>query len=881
MNRRFFLYRSALCCAIAIVAGSAFAESGLNLALVAKSSTSYVSGHETITALNDGFDPENSNDKSHGAYGNWPQSGVQWVQYEWSQPVSVNRMEVYWFDDHNGVRLPTSCRLSYWDGAAFKPVGNVSGLGLAENVYNATKFDETTTTKLRLEFDSNGKSSTGLLEWKVYDSGKSPNFAPVVDAGMERVVVLPGSTVLRGVVKDDGKPNKAPAVTWSKESGPGDVRFENAAALATKASFTKAGTYVVRLTADDGELKTTSTVQVMVEAAGPAAYLEPVVTRGYTVNSPFWNNRIKKLIVNWIPHCYNTMSKTNLAEGGIQNFIEAGKKLRGEPHQGHAGPVFANGWVYNTLESMCLALVVDARGDQEILAAQAAIRAKLEEWIPAILSAQEPDGYLHTSYTLNGYPRWSNRADHEGYQAGYFIDAAITHYTISGKKDARLYQAARKLADCWVNNIGPAPKKRWSDGHQALEMSLVRLGRLVDEEEGAGKGCNYVELAKFLLDSRGGGDEYDQTHVPVTQQYEAVGHAVRAVYMYCGMADIAATGDVEYQGAVKSIWNNLINKKYYLTGGVGSGETSEGFGGNYSLPNHAYCESCSGCGELFFQHKLNLASQDSRYVDLYEETLYNAILGDVDLEAQNFTYTNPLDSSEARYKWHGCPCCVGNIPRTLLMLPTWMYARGDKSLSVNLFVGSTVKVPNIAGTDVEVTQKTDYPWNGKVSIGVNPGKSKQFAMRIRIPRHDVSALYTGTPALSGIENLQVNGKRVKFAVDNGYAVIKRTWKSGDTVDFSIPMAVQRVHADSHIAADVGRVALRYGPVVYNIESVDQDVGLALGANSPLTTEWNAGLLDGVMTIKGSFANGAPLLAIPNYARLNRGGRSVVWIKEQK
>ncbi|MCX6902701.1 MAG: glycoside hydrolase family 127 protein, partial [Verrucomicrobia bacterium] len=495
-------------------------------------------------------------------------------------------------------------------------------------------------------------------------------------------------------------------------------------------------------------------------------------------------------------------------------------------------------------------------------------------------SAQEPEGYLHTCYTLENRRRWSNRADHEGYLAGYFIEAGIAHFLMTDRKDSRMYDAAKKLADCWCNNIGPAPKKSWYEGHQELEQALVRLARFVEEVEGAGKGRQYVELAKFLLDSRKNGAEYDQSHVPVVQQYEAVGHAVRAVYSYSGMTDVAMeTGDIDYHSAVKSLWNNIVNKKYYVTGGLGSGETSEGFGKDYSLPNHAYCESCANCGELFFQYKMNLAYDEARYADLYEETIYNAILGDVDLEAKNFTYTNPLDSGGARYPWHGCPCCVGNIPRTLLRLPTWMYVKGADGIYVNLFLGSTVTVENVAGTDVQMVQTTDYPWSDRVSIGVQPTQPKRFTVRIRVPQRNTSSLYTGTPAAGGMTGLSVNGSPLKPTMDNGYAVITRTWKAGDKIDLVVPMKVQRVKADSHIAADAGRVALRYGPLVYNIESADQNLEQVLGPNSPLSTEWNPNLLGGVMVIKGTFTNGAPMMAIPNYARNNRGGRSVVWIKE--
>ena len=856
--------------------------SAANVALVAKPSTSYVSGHETISGLNSGHNPENSNDKSHGAYGNWPRNGTQWVQYEWSQPISTRQIQVYWFDDHGGVRLPKECRFKYWDGSAFADVKDFSGVGLLENKYNNATFAEITTSKLCLEFDSDGSSSTGILQWRVLDSGKSPNFPPSVTAGEDRVAVGTSKTHLLGTVKDDGKITSTPLVAWTKVSGPGTVTFENPNQLETAASFSALGEYVLSLKADDGQLTASDTLKVKVEAPFATTHLDPVITKTYKINSPLWNSRIKNLIVHWIPHCYNKMSDPTVAEGGIENFTEAGKKLAGKEHKSQQGAVFANAWVHNTVEAMCVALMVDPQNDSEIVEAQKAIREKLEDWIPKILSAQEPDGYLHTSYTLEGHPRWTNKDDHEGYQAGYFIESAIAHYVMTGKKDSRMVDAARKLADCWYNNIGPAPKKTWYDGHQELEQALVRFARFIDENEGAGKGGKYVELARFLFDSRKNGSEYDQSHLPVTRQYEAVGHAVRAVYSYSGMTDIAIeTGDLNYQSAVKSIWNNLINKKYYVTGGVGSGETSEGFGKNYSLPNHAYCESCSSCGELFFQYKMNLGTHESKYADLYEETLYNAILSDIDFEGNNFTYTNPLDASEERYGWHGCPCCVGNIPRTLLMLPTWTYAKSSDGLYVNLFIGSTMTVENVAGTDVELVQKTDYPWKGTVSITVNPSASKSFSIRIRVPNRQTSPLYTGTPACNGLVSLGVNGTAISPVIENGYAVITREWKKGDTLSFELPMVIQRVTADPNIKADLGRVAMRYGPLIYNIESVDQDLEQTLNSDSTLSTEWNGDLLGGILQIKGTFANGARLTAIPNYVRNNRGGRSLVWIKSDQ
>jgi DUF1680 family protein len=394
--------------------------------------------------------------------------------------------------------------------------------------------------------------------------------------------------------------------------------------------------------------------------------------------------------------------------------------------------------------------------------------------------------------------------------------------------------------------------------------------------------------------------------VPVQQQYEAVGHAVRASYSYAGMADIAVeTEDLDYLSATMSLWDNIVNKKYYITGGIGSGETSEGFGPNYSLRNNAYCESCSSCGEIFFQHKLGRLYHDAKYADLYEDTLYNALLGSVDLEGKNFYYQNPLSENRFRSEWHGCPCCVGNIPRTLLSLPSWMYLKDSDGIYVNLFIGSTVTIENVAGTDVEMVQETDYPWGGKVAITVNPASKKKFSVGIRMPDRDVSELYTCKPDSDGISSISVNGSTVDAKIENGYAVITRDWKAGDKIELVLPMMVQRVKACEKVAADVGRVALRYGPLVYNVESVDQDINQVLKPDSPLTTEWKANLLDGVIVIEGKWADGSDLTAIPNYARNNRasastegegtggpratgGGRgrgrrstsSIVWIKDQ-
>jgi len=898
----------ALCCLAYAQENAAAPASGVNLAAVATPSSSHVSGDTRNTALNDGYDPRSSRDTRRGSYGNWPTRGTQWVQYDWSRPINTARIDVYWWADGQGVNVPKACRLLYWNGSEFAPVANPSGLGVARNQYNTTTFDEVSTPKLRIEIDANDTFSTGILEWKVYDSGKSPQFPPTVVASIDRAVVRGGKTYLAGEIKtlkaaDD---DKTP-VLWSKQSGPGKVSFENANAAVTTATFSKAGDYLLKLSAGTGDLAGAATLNVKVVSPPPTDRLDVVYTKKYTIDNPLWNHRAKALIVNWIPHCIAKNNDPNLREGGINNFLETAKALRGEPHERHKGYVFSNAWVHQTVESMCIALMVDPQGDAEIIQAQELMKATLEDWIPKILAAQEPDGYLQTAFTLADRNRWPerwdprHRGDHEGYVAGYFIESAINHYTLTNGTDKRLYDAAKKLSDCWVTNLGPG-KKDWYDGHQEMEQALVRFGRFVNDMEGPGShGDSYIQLAKFLLDCRRDGSEYDQSHVPVQQQYEAVGHAVRAAYSYSAMSDVAAeTHDPDYQSAVMSLYESLVNRKYYVTGGIGSGETSEGFGPDYSLRHDAYCESCSTCGLIFFQHKMNIAYHDAKYADLYEESMYNALLGSVDLEAKNFYYQNPLDSRGPRYPWHGCPCCVGNIPRTLLMLPTWTYVKSDDGLYVNLFVGSTINVEKVAGTDVQMVQKTDYPWSGDVSITVNPAKSKKFSIRIRVPDRSVSELYTPAPECDGITSLSVNGKKVKPKMEKGYAVITRTWKAGDKIDLVLPMSIQRIKASEKIAATKGQVALRYGPLIYCVEAADQELGKVLSPQAPLTTEWKGDLLGGVTVIKGTWADGSPLTAVPYYVRDNRitetrsntggegaprgrvrrGINSSVWLKDQ-
>ncbi len=880
-GRRRFLAGAASALATAYAAHPAFAavDGRVNLAGVAQVSTSFHAPDSTLDALRDGITPTDSRDQSAGYYSTGEEAGQHWVQYEWRVPVTTDRVAVYWYTDDGSVRLPATYRLSYWNGTAFVSVQASSAYEVEPDRLTEVRFEPVTATRLRLDLVTQDKHGAGLLDWQVWSAGAVPALPPVAQAGIDRSVIVGGATYLDAVARSAGP--GALRTRWRKVSGPGQVIFGSTAVTRTTASFTAPGTYELAFESRNGAFASTSLLRVNAVAPPPKHRLDVVYTKRYSIDNPLWNERAKVLITRWIPHVVDFCERTDLptGTGGIDNFIEAGKANRGEPHGAHKGYVFSNAYVLQTIEAICIALMVDPQDDREIAVAQERMRDTLARWIPIVLAAQEPDGYLQTAKTLakpGAWPeRWSaaHRSDHEGYVAGYFIESAINHYTLTEGKDLRLYDAAKKLADCWVAHIGPG-RKAWFDGHQEMEQALVRFGRFVNDMEGDARGDDYIKLAQFLLESRQGGSQYDQSHLPPVRQYEAVGHAVRAVYFYSGMADIAAeTGNVDYQSAVMSLWDNMVNRKYYVTGGVGSGETAEGFGANYSLPHDAYCESCSSCGLIFFQYKMNLAYHDARYADLYEQTMYNALMGSIDASGQAYCYTNPLVNTE-RTLWHGCPCCVANIPRTLLMLPTWTYVKDAQGLYVNLFIGSRMHIDNVAGTKVEMVQKTDYPWSGRIAMTVNPDQPTRFAMRLRIPDRATSALYTATPRVAGYQHIKVNGERIAPEIVKGYAVIVREWKAGDRIELELPMVPQRISADRRVEATRDQVALAYGPIVYSVETADgQDIDWRLG-RGPITPRWRPDLLGGVMTLAGRWDNGTPMLAVPYYAHMNRTGRPV-------
>lgn len=645
---------------------------------------------------------------------------------------------------------------------------------------------------------------------------------------------------------------------------------------------------------------TTETELAATEPAGDV--LTPVYFQRIQIDG-FWKDHFKRLTEKWIPHCVRQME-----EGGegqeLLNLVNTAKVLKGEPTGKFTGTPWADAYVYNTIETICLALAIDAEGDADLATAQQYLQKKLDEWIPIVLAAQMDDGYIHSYHTVNKIDRYTDISSHEFYVQGYFLEAGVAHYRITEGKDRRLYNAARRCADQLCENFGPAPKRNWIYGHAGMGIALCRLARLVNEVEGALAGDKYSNLAKFFFDHRHDVEEhrnpYRQSHLPAIEQSEAVGHAVRATYFYSAMADLAMlTGDQAYQTAVDKIWESAVHRRMYVTGGVGSTGHGEAFGEDYQLPNEsAYCESCAGCGLSFWADRMNRMHHDGACVDVQERVLYNNILGAVELSGENFFYQNPLASARGRDSWHFCPCCVGNIPRALIAIKDLMYSVNRKrdTLYVNHFVASSGTIDGVAGTKLDIRQETEYPWQGHVSLILTPDVPAKFAVEVRIPNRWQSHLYD--PPSVGFGNIKpqvrVNGDLQPDPLEgggysSGYFRLVRSWKPGDRVDLILPMPIQRVYANKRVESDRGRVALQRGPIVYNLENVDYDGDVRsvfLPKDAELKAEWKEDLLAGVMVLKGQAKQTTPrgiepvdLVAVPNYARLNRGGWSQVWIAE--
>ena len=520
---------------------------------------------------------------------------------------------------------------------------------------------------------------------------------------------------------------------------------------------------------------------------------------------------------------------------------------------------------------------------------------KLKNYIDSVLvivaGAQEPDGYLYTARTMNpkhphewaGSMRWEKveELSHEFYNLGHMLEAAVAHYQATGQRN--FLDIAIRYADCVIREVGPNPGQVVRvPGHQIAEMGLAKLYLATGNKK-------YLDQAKFFLDYRGKTehrDPYNQTHLPVLEQKEAVGHAVRATYMYAGMADVAAlTGDQGYIHAIDTIWDNIVSKKMYITGGIGSTNDGEAFGANYELPNAtAYNETCAAIGMVYVNHRLFLLHGDSKYYDVLERTLYNGLISGVSLEGDAFFYPNPLEvKKERKYQrqaWFGCACCPSNISRFIPSLPGYVYAVKDNDVYVNLFMGNTSTL-QVNGKPVTLKQETAYPYSGEVKLVIEEA-NQPFTMKVRIPgwaRNEAmpSNLYAFADGLQSQYSVKINGEVIKTELQQGYCSISRDWKTGDVVELSLDLQPRLVKANNQVEADRGRVAVQCGPIVYCAESPDneQSIGsITLNGQTQLKVEWQPEKLHGINQIVTD--NGVTL--IPYYAWAHRGVSDMeVWI----
>ena len=625
--------------------------------------------------------------------------------------------------------------------------------------------------------------------------------------------------------------------------------------------------------------------------------VQPVPFTAVHLADVFWAPRIETNRQVTIPFAFQQCELS----GRVDNFERAAKALRGEALSNTKAPgyPFDDTDLYKVIEGASYALSVhpDPKLD-----------AYVDELIAKIAAAQEPDGYLYTARTIDpknphkwaGTSRWElEKVDsHELYDLGHLYEAAVAHYQATGKRT--LLDVALKTADLLTRTFGPGKKAIWP-GHQITEMGLVKLYRVTGEQK-------YLDLAKFMLDVRGpdgdkgSGRDYNQSMLPPVDQSEAVGHAVRATYMYSGMADVAAmTDDRAYLAAVDRIWNDVVSKKLYITGGIGATGRGEAFGGPYELPNMtAYNETCAAVGNDFWNERLFLLHGDAKYVDVMERTLYNGLISGVSLDGKSFFYPNPLESNgqHQRSPWFGVACCPGNITRFLASVPGYVYAQQGDTLYVNLFAGGTADM-TIGGRPVKITQDTRYPWDGAVRITVRPDRAQDLTIKIRVPgwvRNEPvpSDLYRFLDTTTDPIVLTVNGTPADMTLDKGYVTLARRWQPGDVVDLTLPMRVRRVVANDRVEADRGRVALQRGPIVYAAEWPDNANGhvrnLVLPDTAALRSEFRPNLLNGVQVVTtravGTALNAdgqmvkteQSLVAIPYSTWANRGrGEMLVWL----
>lgn len=616
--------------------------------------------------------------------------------------------------------------------------------------------------------------------------------------------------------------------------------------------------------------------------------IEAVSFTDVKIADDFWAGRVETNRKVTIPYDFKKCEET----GRISNFAKAGGLIEGD----FEGIYFNDSDLYKIIEGAAYSLA--SHPDPKL-------EAYVDGVIDKIAAAQWEDGYLYTFYSLperQPEKRWTNvRNMHELYCAGHFFEAAAAYYEATGNR--KILDVAIRLADK-IDSVFGEGKKIDVPGHQEIEIGLVRLYRVTGEER-------YLKLAKFFLDKRG--DEssrkiyghYCQDHQKVIDQREAVGHAVRAGYLYSGMADVAAlTGDKEYVDAIKGIWQNVVEKKLYLTGGIGARHAGEAFGDNYELPNlTAYNETCAAIANAMWNHRLFLLEGDAKYIDVLERTLYNGFLSGVSLEGDEFFYPNPLASNGGyqRSAWFGCSCCPSNVVRFVPSIANYVYAKKNGRVYVNLYMTGSADIQ--LGNDVmKISQQSDYPWDGKVKVTIDKPAKNKTAMMLRLPgwaRNEPvpSDLYSYVGDDAGEITIKLNGRAIKYGVEKGYAVIERKWKSSDVIELDLPMPIRRVVCDERVKDNVGRVALERGPIVYCLEGVDNPSGISnllFDDGVEVKAVMKSDMFDGVMVLDGTAkslsigqddrvtSTPTDFVAVPYYAWAHRGsGEMAVWVACEK
>ena len=619
--------------------------------------------------------------------------------------------------------------------------------------------------------------------------------------------------------------------------------------------------------------------------------IQPVAFTHVHLHDDFWQPKIEVNANITIPYVLQKCRET----GRIDNFLKAAGKM--PPGKITEYP-FDDTDIYKVIEGVSYSLQVKKNPELE---------KSLDTLIQIISDAQEPDGYLYTFRSMKpeklhpwiGKKRWEKDPElsHELYNSGHLFEAAAAHYIATGKRS--MLDIATKNADLLVKDFGPG-KAAFFPGHQVVEMGLAKLYRVTGRKE-------YLDLAKYFLDIRGNGNirgsDYNQSGKPVTDQHEAVGHAVRAAYMYTGMADIAAlTGDKKYLTAIDDIWSNVVQKKMYLTGGIGATGAGEAFGANYQLPNmSAYAETCASIANVYWNNRMFMMHGDAKYLDVMERILYNGLLSGISQDGTHFFYPNPLASmgQHRRSAWFGCACCISNVTRFMPSVPGYVYAQSNNDVYVNLFMSNKSDIVIPAGK-VTLTQETGYPWKGNVVLTIDPQKKTNFTLRVRIPgwalQHAVPGdLYTFADTTSKAVTITLNGKKINYKTEKGFAVFNRAWNKGDKMILDFPMDVEKVLANDKVEDDKGRFAFQKGPLIYCLEGPDNKdstvQNIMVNKDAIIKENYDAGLLNGVLTLTATGSatkrqlDSDKLLkadqevkAIPYYSWNNRGpGEMVVWI----